>query len=165
MVLIKEEFEQKIHTYSDMIFRIAFNYFANREDAEDVMQDTFLKLYQSERRFEDDEKLKAWLIRVTINKCKSMFRSPFRKRRTELPEYEWENMIGEGDIENDIVIKHTVYSAVMELPVKYRVVVYLYYYEDYSIKETAEIIGVKETTVQTQLMRARKKLKDYLPAK
>jgi len=163
--LIKEEFEQKIHTYSDMIFRIAFNYFANREDAEDVMQDTFLKLYQSERRFEDDEKLKAWLIRVTINKCKSMFRSPFRKRRTELPEYEWENMIGEGDIENDIVIKHTVYSAVMELPVKYRVVVYLYYYEDYSIKETAEIIGVKETTVQTQLMRARKKLKDYLPAK
>lgn len=163
--MIKEEFEQKIHTYSDMIFRIAFNYFANREDAEDVMQDTFLKLYQSERRFEDDEKLKAWLIRVTINKCKSMFRSPFRKRRTELPEYEWENMIGEGDIENDIVIKHTVYSAVMELPVKYRVVVYLYYYEDYSIKETAEIIGVKETTVQTQLMRARKKLKDYLPAK
>lgn len=161
----KGEFEQKIHAYSDMIFRIAFNYFANREDAEDVMQDVFLKLYQSERRFEDDEKLKAWLIRVTINKCKSMLRLSFRKRRTELAEYEWENMIGEGDIENDIVIKHMVFSAVMKLPAKYRVVVYLYYYEDYSIKETAELIGVKETTVQTQLMRARKKLRDYLPAK
>lgn len=155
-------FEQYVHTYSGMVFRIAFNYFANNQDAEDVMQEVFLKLYQKDPVIKEQEQIKAWLITVTMNHCRSLLRSPGRKRKGELRDFQWEQLQKTPDIADAIVQRDTLYQGVMALPKKYRVVVYLYYYEDYSTKDIAKLLHRRETTIQTQLMRAREKLRNHL---
>ena len=158
----RKTFEQYVHTYSGMVFRIAFNYFANSQDAENVLQEVFLKLYQKNPVIKDPEQLKAWLITVTMNHCKSILRSPGRKRKREIWDFQWEQLQKTPDISDAIVKKDALYQGVMALPKKYRVVVYLYYYEDYSIKDIGKLLHRRETTIQTQLMRAREKLRNYL---
>ena len=151
-----------VEQYSEMVFRIAFSYFGNQEDAEDLMQDVFLKLLRTDQLPDTDEQKKAWLIRVTVNQCHSMFRSPFRKSKTWLEDYEWNSFADESSVEEDVTRRYTVYSALMSLPDKYRIAVHLYYYEDLPISEIAQLLHVKETTIQTRLARARAKLKDAL---
>lgn len=145
-----------------MVYRISFHYFGNREDAEDVSQDVFLKLYSHNTKFESEEELKAWLIRVTTNTCHSYFRNPFRKRKTEIDEKEIENIVGSSSSEQEIINRKVVMDAVMSLPERYRIVVYLYYYEEYSICQISNTLNIKETTIQTRLSRAREKLKSAL---
>lgn len=151
-----------VEQYSEMVFRIAFSYFGNQEDAEDLMQDVFLKLLRTDQLPDTDEQKKAWLIRVTVNQCHSMFRSPFRKRKTWLEDYEWNSFADESSVEEDVTRRYTVYSALMSLPDKYRIAVHLYYYEDLPIREIAQLLHAKETTIQTRLARARAKLNDAL---
>lgn len=151
-----------VEKYSEMVFKIAFSYFGNQEDAEDLMQDVFLKLLRTDQLSETDEQKKAWLIRVTVNRCHSVFRSPFRKRKTWLADYEWNSFADASSVEEDITRRYSVYSALMSLPDKYRIAVHLYYYEDLPIREIAQLMQVKETTIQTRLARARAKLKDVL---
>ena len=100
-----------VEQYSEMVFRIAFSYFGNQEDAEDLMQDVFLKLLRTDQLPDTDEQKKAWLIRVTVNQCHSMFRSPFRKRKTWLEDYEWNSFADESSVEEDVTRRYTVYSA------------------------------------------------------
>ena len=145
-----------------MVYRISFHYFGNREDAEDVSQDVFLKLYSHNTKFESEEELKAWLIRVTTNTCHSYFRNPFRKRKTEIDEKEIENIVGSSSSEQEIINRKVVMDAVMSLSERYRIVVYLYYYEEYSICQISNTLNIKETTIQTRLSRAREKLKSVL---
>ena len=152
MVLAKVDY---IYQYADMIYRIAFHYFQNKYDAEDVMQNVLLKFYTSEKEFESDDYRINWLIRVTINECKKIFVSPWKKRTLSIEEYGQE-------IEWKQEEQSELYYAVMELPRKYRIVTYFYYYEEYSIKEIAGILSKKESTIQTQLMRARAQLKEKL---
>ena len=143
------EYNSCVDKYLKMVYRISFHYFGNREDAEDVSQDVFLKLYSHNTKFESEEELQAWLIRVTTNTCHSYFRNPFRKRKTEIDEQE-------------IINRKVVMDAVMSLPERYRIVVYLYYYEEYSICQISNTLNIKETTIQTRLSRAREKLKSVL---
>ncbi len=148
------EFLRKLKQYKDTVYRVAYTYLRNKADAEDVAQDTFLKFYLRQDPFPNDGVEKAWLIRVTINACHNLRRSVWFRNRTELPE--------EPAVEFSYPAENALYAAVFSLPDKYRVLVLLYYYEEYSVKEIAQITGRNPSTIQTQLARARKKLKIVL---
>lgn len=156
------EYESIVEKYLKMVYRISFHYFGNNEDAEDVSQDVFIKLCSAKNDFGNDEEIKAWLIRVTTNTCHSYYRNPFKKRKTEIDEKELENIIGTSSSEQEIVDRKVIMDAVLSLPEHYRIIVYLYYYEEYSIGQISNALKIKETTIQTRLSRARDKLKKAL---
>lgn len=160
----EKEYQSAVLEYADMIYRIAFHHCANREDAEDIMQNVFLKLYHCKTEFAGTEERKRWLIRVTVNECHSLFRMLWRSRRQELEEYQWEQLTDRSsEVEERILGDcNALYQAVMALPGKYRVCIYLYYYEEYSVKEISDILQCKESTIQTRLMRARNQLRQKL---
>lgn len=142
--------------YSNAVYRMAFAYCKNKADAEDIMQEVFISRFYADIVFEDETKEKSWLLKVTVNKCRDLFRSlRYKYALTSIP-LEEASLVCETQEESD------VYHAVMSLPKKYRTVIHLFYYEEYSIKEISAITGDKETAIQTQLYRARKKLKDIL---
>ncbi|MBQ1412140.1 MAG: sigma-70 family RNA polymerase sigma factor [Clostridia bacterium] len=154
-----EAFTQAVREYSDTVYRVCLHICRNRSDAEDLTQNVFLKLYRHADTFRDEEHLKSWLIRVAVNEGKSHMTSPWYRRAS--------CSIDDGSLEDAGVTfpsteQSELFLAVMALPPKYRVVVHLYYYEDYTVGEIAAMLDLKETTVQTQLMRARKQLKTLL---
>lgn len=146
-----------VEQYSHTVYRAAYQYCGNKSDAEDVTQNTFIKLLQVKKEFKDEDYLKRWLLRVAMNEAKSISRSFWKNRIICLEETEREPAYEFHSNEQS-----DLYEAVMHLPAKYRIIVHLYYFEDYSTKEIAKILNIKETTVQTQLMRARGKLKELL---
>ena len=146
------ELEDKIKNYSNMIYRLAFSMLKNKDDSEDVYQEVIIKFCKHCEEFTDEEHEKAWLIRVTVNQCKSLLRLTWYKNRVEIDED-----IPQLDKEND-----DIYYAVSELPVKYRTVIHLFYYEQYKISEIANILKEKESTIKSQLMRARNLLKNKI---
>ena len=135
----------------DMVYRIALNWFRNPADAEDAAQTAMLKLWQADTKFTDEEHLRRWLARVTLNACRDMARSPWRRHTVSLEELPEPAFSDEE--------RRTIYRAVMTLPGKYRVPLYLYYYEGYSVAEIGELLHLNVSTVQTRLARARGKLK------
>lgn len=138
--------------YKNTVYRTAFTMCKNVSDAEDITQEVFLKRFSCKNSFDSDEHEKAWMLRVTSNKCKDLFRHMFR-RNVPLEEA---NIIYETSEES------MVYHAVMELSYGYRIVIHLYYYEEYSVREIGDITGQSESSVQTKLYRARQKLKKIL---
>jgi len=138
-----------------MVFRIALNFFGNTYDAEDAVQEVMLKLYtsgKSGKRFESEEHLRFWLIRVTVNFCKNELRSARRRKHVafeDLAEPVMFEYRGESEL----------YGAVMSLPEAYRSALYLFYYEELSVKEIATLLKLSETAVTTRLSRARSQLK------
>ena len=150
-------FRGKLKQYKDTVYRIAFTYLRNQADAEDVAQETVLKFYLREKPFPDVGSEKAWLIRVTLNACHNLRRSVWFQNRAELPE----NLATAFETPQD----NALYAAVFSLPEKYRVVILLYYYEEYSVQEISEMLQRNPSTIQTQLERARKKLKALLEQK
>jgi RNA polymerase sigma-70 factor (ECF subfamily) len=149
-----ENMEETIEQYRTMVFRIAFGYVKNVHDADDIAQDVFLKLFKKVHRFESEENRKAWLIRVTVNTSKTLLTSIWKTRRSNIDD------IPEGTDFNKE--KQELFEYVEKLKPKYRTIIYLYYYEDYSIKEIAEILKIRQTTVTTQLARARGQLKEII---
>lgn len=145
-----EELSRYIGQYHSTVYRAAFSYAGDRADAEDIVQDTFVKLYTFSGSFESEEHVKAWLIRVAVNLAKNLLRSRRRKNETEL------NENTPCDSGGDL------YQTVMELPSSYREVIYLYYYEGYSVKEIAGILREPVSTITTRLSRGRKQLKKLL---
>lgn len=149
-----QQFVPLAQRYMDTIFRIAYSYLRSQADADDVTQDVLIQLYKTETAFESDDHLKHWLIRVTVNRCKNIFRSPWRKV---------ENI---ADYENSLTFEapehRELFDAVMALDKRYRLPVLLYYYEGYSQKEIAGLLDIPEETVRTRLFRARGKLKATL---
>lgn len=146
--------EEVIREYSDMIFRLAFARTGNRSDAQDIMQEVFLKYIQDDTMFESREHIKAWLIRVTINTAKNLMTSAWHQRTAQLEEAD--------ALAVEIKEKSNVYYAVMELPEKYRDILHLFYYEDYSIEEISQILEMNESTVKSRLRRGRQKLREIL---
>ncbi|MGN1432779.1 MAG: RNA polymerase sigma factor [Ruminococcus sp.] len=138
--------------YTDIVYRAALSYCKNINDAEDAVQNTFVKLLKTDTEFNDDEHIRKWLIRVAVNECKNIWKSFWRRNVTSFEELEKEPEYLESD-------KTELFSEVMKLPQKYRVVLHLYYYEGYCVKEIAQLVGISESNVQTRLMRARNKLK------
>ena len=150
-----KEYQRLVNLYLDMVYRVALNGCKNTYDADDVVQDTFMKLLKCRKTFDSDEHIRNWLIRVTINECKRFWTSPWKTRIVPLDENIEEPFIWEPE-------QSALYDKVMELTPKYRETVYLYYFEDFSVKEIADILKISETAVQTRLQRARQKLKEIL---
>lgn len=143
------EIESKIQEYSNMIYRLALSILKNVDDSEDVYQEVIMKFCKHYDELKSKEHEKAWLIRVTINQCNSLTRLSWFKNRAELDE----------EIPYTDKVKDDVYYSVMELPKKYRIVIHLFYYEDYKISEIATILNENESTVKSKLKRARELLK------
>lgn len=144
--------EDIIRRYFNTVYRLAITQTGNISMAEDVTQEVFLKYIQTEKKFQSDEHIKAWLIRVTINCARSIFRSSWFKTSVPLEE----------EISFDIPEKSEVYFAVQELPPKYRTVIHLFYYEELSIKELSQCLHLKENTVKSLLRRGREMLREKL---
>lgn len=143
---------QLYETYVDMVYRIGYCYFGNRHDTQDAVQGIFLKLLDGKMPvFEDAEHEKAFLIVMTKNYCKDVLKSAWYKRH--VPQQEIQILQQESGLRTDMV------HALMRLPEKYKLTLYLYYYEGYQVKEIAKLLEQKETTIQTHLLRGRKKLK------
>ncbi len=143
---------ETIERYSDTIFKVALSYTKDKATAEDILQDVLIKYMTDNTEFHEEEHKKAWLLRVTINECKKFFRSIWNVRKIPLEDiYTFEKPE-----------RHAVFFAVMELPIKYRIVIHLFYYEEMSIKEISNILKMNENTIMSRLHRGRKILKEVL---
>lgn len=149
------EYEQLVTQFSDTVYRVAQSGCRTLADAEDVVQNTFIRLWERQEAFEDEEYARKWLIRVAVNECRSLWRTPWMKKTAYLESVQKQTAFSMKE-------RSELYYAVLELPVKYRQVVHLYYFEEYSVKEIAKLLKLSETAVQTRLQRARQKLKETL---
>lgn len=149
------EFNRIAKLYIDVVYRTTLVYCKNKSDAEDAVQNAFYKLLKTDTEFKDDEHIRKWLVKVSINECKSLWKSFWYKNVTSFGELENEPEYIEPE-------KQEIFSEVMKLPKKYSIVIHLYYYEGYSCKEIAAVLGISESNVQTRLMRARNTLKERL---
>lgn len=136
-----------VSTYSAMLLRVAYANTGNRADAEDIAQEVFVRLMRTRPVFNSTEHEKAWLLRVAINLCKNHLRSGWVTKTTPLEDAP----VQDGDSE--------LLAVVMNLPQHYRSAIYLYYYEGYSTKELASILGRRQSTICTWLSRARELLR------
>lgn len=153
-MLTNEQFTCLARKYIDTVFRTALNCLRSPSDAEDITQNVFLKLLNEKKDFESEDHVKHWLIRVTINECRSLMRSPWRK---SLPLEDYA-----GTLSFDQSFHSDLFYAVMDLPPRYRMPIYLFYYEGYSTEEVAGILKLPRSTVCSQLKRGRELLKKTL---
>ncbi|MGN0430993.1 MAG: RNA polymerase sigma factor [Lachnospiraceae bacterium] len=154
--------EEIVERYADMVYRIAVNETGSRTDAEDVFQEVFLRLVKYRDRISGEEHLKAWLIRVTLNCARKHTGSSWNKKVVYFNEPEDENTPDESAESDYTRIENAdspLTEAVARLPEIYRIVIYLFYYEELSIVRIAEILKEKETTIKSRLHRAREMLK------
>ncbi|MGB4589951.1 MAG: sigma-70 family RNA polymerase sigma factor [Clostridiaceae bacterium] len=144
--------ERVINEYSDMVYKLAYARTKNKYDAEDVLQEVFLRYIRRKPVFQNGEHEKAWLLRVTINCSKNLFASFTRNRTISLID----NQIGVTDEER------VLSEFLAKLPVKYLTIIHLFYEEDLKILDIARLLDLKESTVKMQLTRARRLLKEYI---
>lgn len=146
--------EQHVRRYADMVYRLALAQTRNPADAEDVFQDVFLRYAEKAPDFSSEEHRKAWLLRVTVNRCRSHFRTAWFRRSMPL---EAAASAAAPSPENSLLA-----DVLARLPAKYRTVVHLHYYENLSTEEVASVTGQRASTVRSQLTRARALLRDML---
>ncbi len=147
--------DEAFQKYGDRVFSAAYSVCRNRADADDVVQDTFLKYHTLVSDYESEEHIRAWLLRVAVNRAKDITTSFWRRNRAD-----WEDYMNELPFEAPE--DKGLFEAVMRLPDKYRVVIHLYYFEDYAVSEIAAILRRSEGTVKSQLNRGRMLLKNML---
>lgn len=151
----EQELNRVIDQYGDTVRRICLLYLKNEADSEDIFQTVFLKYITSKIKFNSTEHEKAWIIRVTINSCKDLLRSFFRKKTIPLDDlFEKPQFLSNDHRE--------VIEAVLSLSQKYRDVIYLHYYEGYTAPEISQILGKNVNTIYTLLTRSKKMLRDQL---
>ena len=151
------DLEQIVREHGDMVLRLARANVKAIADAEDVFQEVFIRLVESIGKIENEDHLRYWLIRVTINRCKSLFSSAQRRREVpveELPET--------AEMSFNDTTDTPATDALQELPEKYRTPLHLFYFEDLPIGDIAKILGSSEGTVKSQLSRGRKMLRNSL---
>ncbi|URZ04466.1 ECF RNA polymerase sigma factor SigW (plasmid) [Clostridium felsineum] len=147
-----EIISQDLDQYGNMLLRLAYSYMKNIYDAEDVVQEVFVQLLKNIDIFESDSYKRNWLICVARNICKNKLKSAWFKKCIELEEVPCYDRYKDGN----------VLDSVMNLPLKYREIIYLYYYEEYTTVEISDLINKKESTVRSLLSRGRKLLKKKL---
>ncbi|MGI6003523.1 MAG: RNA polymerase sigma factor [Lachnospiraceae bacterium] len=151
----KPDITEAVQKYADMVYRLAIVNTNGSPDIDDIFQNVFLKLYQHQDSIHSEEHMKAWLIRVTINECRSFMTSSWHKKKVSL-ESVAETAAPMPEDYSDVT------EAVMELPEKYRDIIHLFYYEEMSIKEIADALGMTEGAVKTRLRRGREFLRSKL---
>ena len=145
---------QAMERHRHRIYRLAYACLRRHADAEDILQEVFIKYYRSAPEFESDEHEKAWLLRVTTNTCISLLRSPWRRITGPIPE----SMPAPEPTDDG----SWLISLVHRLPARYAAVIHLHYYEDLSVREISSILRVPEGTVKSRLSRARSLLEDMI---
>ena len=156
-----DSLQQTIELYSPMVYRLAYSLVKSRADADDIHQEVFVKYIKNAPYFVNAEHEKAWFIRVTTNLCKNWWKSAWKRKITFLSEYEEEDretFLSQSFQEES----HDIIEVVRSLPQKYRLVIHLFYYEQFSIEEIAGILKLKPSTVRTHLTRARQRLSELL---
>ena len=148
---MRMETQALAESYRDRLFAAAFQVCKNAADAEDAAQEALLRYHVSEKQFESGEHIRAWLIREAINCAKNASRSFWRRNTVPLEDYM-------ETLEFDSGESREIFEAVMGLPEKYRLVIHLYYYEDYTVAEIAGILGLTQSNVKVRLNRGRKLL-------
>lgn len=152
---MRQPVQELIERYQNNLYAVAFNICKNAEDAEDVVQDTFLQYHTNKKDFESEQHIRAWLIRVAINKAKNMNHTFWRQNKLFLEDYMETLTFETPESEN-------LFETVMKLPEKYRIVIHLFYYEDYTIREISGILKISESNVKVRLSRGRCLLKETL---
>lgn len=152
---MRQPVQELIERYQKNLYAAAFNICKNQMDAEDVVQETFVQYYTTKKEFDNEQHIKAWLLRVTINKAKNLSMTFWRKHKCSLEDY-METLVFPDIHSRDL------FEEVMKLPEKYRIVIHLFYYEEYSIREIAEILKLTESNVKVRLSRGRAALKSSL---
>ena len=153
---LMDEFQARrlVNTYADMILRISYQYLKQTYDAEDICQSVFLKYLTSNMTFQSIEHEKAWIIRTTINACKDHVKSSWFRKTVALEDA---SLVSAPPVPDTWLL-----DAMKTLPEKYRLSLYLYYYEEYSVREIAEVMGVNESAVGQYLSRGRRKLRTLI---
>lgn len=159
-----ESFNEVMLYYTPMVYRIAFTRLQNTADAEDVSQDVFLRYFKADKTYDSEEHRMAWLIHCAVNCANTAASSSWNRHKADAPDLEGlsDTLQAESSLEENAERKETresVLKAVMELPAKYRTVIYLFYFEDMPTVRIAEVTDSKEATVRSQLSRAREMLK------
>lgn len=149
--MTEEKFIHAVKRNSQRLFVIAFSYLKNKHDAEDALQNAFLKLWKSKIEFDDDLGIDKWLTKVLVNDCKNFFNLSFRQNKSIEEVYNVSTF--------DKYFNVDLYNAVMSLNKKERLCVILFYYDDLTISDISKITGIKESTVKSLLKRSRNKLK------
>lgn len=144
--------ERAVRAHTSALYRLAYTQLRSAADAEDAVQEAFLRCLRRAPVFESDAHARAWLMRVTLNICRDMLRSPWHRRRDALPD----DLPAPDDETGELL------AAVLALPQKYRAPIHLYYYEGYAIREIADLLGCRPATVGTRLARARRLLRQAL---
>lgn len=150
----QERITQVYYRHVASVYRVCYSFMKNKTEAEDMVQETFLRLLTSDQIFENNRHERAWLIVTASNLCKDTLKKWWRKHE-DLDDYA--NILPAADPKEDSVVE-----AVLNLPPKYKTVVYLYYYEGYATAEIARYLKSPEATVRSRLSRARSILKDQL---
>lgn len=148
--------EEVVRTYSDMIYKIAYRYVHNQYDAEDILSETLLAYFKKEREFESEEHRKAWLIRVAINESKTLL------SKTRYDEEINEELLGGEDEWSGINDAMDLKSAIEQLPAHQKEIILLYYMQNLSVAEVAQVLNKNKNTVTVTLARARENLKKFL---
>ncbi|MGN0596765.1 MAG: RNA polymerase sigma factor [Ruminiclostridium sp.] len=148
----EEIFTEYVAMFQNTVFRVAYSYVKNRADAEDITQDAFLKLYRCNESFAAPENAKAWLIKTAANRAKNHLKSSWIKGRSDISE----------DFPFESREDRELLMAVNTLNKNYRIVIYLFYYEGYGVKEISSMLGISESNVKARLKRGRDKLKTAL---
>ena len=148
---IEKDIREVVIKYSDMLYKICLVILCNEQDVQDAIQDTFCRYLEKKPDFRDEEHEKAWLIKVATNICRDMIR--FRVRHPKVSIDEVENLLAAPE-------QRETLKELLELPIKHKTVLYLHYVEGYSVKETADILGITESAVKSRLLRGRKQMRD-----
>ncbi|WP_280771555.1 sigma-70 family RNA polymerase sigma factor [Salipaludibacillus daqingensis] len=157
--------DQLMNEYSDRILHLAFTYVRNRATAEDLTQEIFIKCYEKLAQFNQQASIKTWLYRIASNHCKDYLKS-WHYRKVTLNEKILDYIPSKSKhVEEEIIAKsekHSLSNAVMGLPIKYREIVFLHYYEELTLVEISKITTVNINTIKTRLKRAKELLKNKM---
>ena len=150
-------FEKIYYEYKDDVYRLAISYTHNKHDAEDIAQRTFIKVYKNIHSIKEDSNIKIYLLTITANECKDLFRS-FWKRNIKILNNEDKSVIFDG-------INNEIFEDLKKIPKKYRICIHLYYFYGYSIEEISHIENANINTIKTRLARGKQLLKKELEGK
>lgn len=158
----RESFDAVMRKYADMVYRLAYSRTGSTFDADDILQEVFLRYIRADKTYNDEEHRKSWLIRITINCTKSFVTSAWNRYRDSYDDPDTTEKGAEDPALKAAETKSDVMQALLTLPEKYRTAIYLFYYEDMTAAQIAKAVGTTETNVKTRLSRGRDMLREKL---
>ena len=157
----QQEIIELYEQHCDMVYRNCYLYLKHAQDAYDATQETFLRLIQYRKKFKSSEHAKAWLLVTSSNYCKDVLKSSWRKKQSDCESIVMEQYMQAGQPSNQEQLDEVLF-VLMELPERYRTIVYLHYYEGYSLKEIAKLLHKNASTIRSRLSKAKQLLRERL---